>query len=254
MNLNNPDYDIYAGQCIEELKIIQEKFNNDYNINYYNNWYYDQGTGLFTFSKDDDEINFKYFQVGSYSPSENTWMWSWYNKNTFEKVKEKARTINTFGKEKEYKKLLEGQFQSNEFDAWEFTSIALKLTNGIGVYRPVSDNNLQIFIVLLEQVDNATAKKIKDNYIDCDKHDSNRIAFVCRHLNFTQKVGFEEAFETHEGMELEEEDSFQAWCTACEEVRQQEDEWNEISMAFADIKLVCEKCYFDMKEVNLGRK
>jgi hypothetical protein len=66
------------------------------------------------------------------------------------------------------------------------------------------------------------------------------------------KVGFEESFETIENMELGEDDDFQAWCDECEIVRQQEDGWNETSMKFADIRIVCEKCYFEMKEVNLG--
>jgi hypothetical protein len=65
-------------------------------------------------------------------------------------------------------------------------------------------------------------------------------------------VGFEESFETFEGMELLEDDDLQAWCDECESVRQNEGEWNEKSMAFAEIKLVCEKCYFEMKELNLG--
>jgi len=55
-------------------------------------------------------------------------------------------------------------------------------------------------------------------------------------------------------MELSEDDDFQAWCSDCELVRQREGRWNDISEAFAEIKLVCEKCYFEMKEFNLGHK
>lgn len=52
-------------------------------------------------------------------------------------------------------------------------------------------------------------------------------------------------------MELSEDDDFQAWCNECERVRQQEGEWNGKSEAFAKIKLVCDKCYFAMRELNL---
>ena len=55
-------------------------------------------------------------------------------------------------------------------------------------------------------------------------------------------------------MGLLEDDDFQAWCDECEVIRQNEEEWNEKSMEFADIKVVCEKCYFEMKELNLGHK
>ena len=54
-------------------------------------------------------------------------------------------------------------------------------------------------------------------------------------------------------MELSEDDDFQAWCDECEAVRQDEGEWNDKSMAFAGI-CICEMCYFEMKELNLGHR
>jgi hypothetical protein len=128
------------------------------------------------------------------------------------------------------------------------------LAGGIGAYRPVIDEHLKIFLVLTEFVDAETAKRIEDKFIQCNTHGSARFAFVCQHINLTTKVGFEEAFESSEGMELEEDDDFQAWCSECEVIRQQEDGWNEKSMEFAQIKGVCEKCYFEMKVFNLGHK
>jgi hypothetical protein len=116
----------------------------------------------------------------------------------------------------------------------------------------VNDTGLKIFLVITELVDNDTAQKIKDKYIECRAHDKQRTAFVCKHLLLTSNAGFNEAFETSEDMELADDDDFQAWCDDCEEVRQKEGEWNAASMAFAEIKLVCERCYFEMKELNLG--
>jgi hypothetical protein len=49
-------------------------------------------------------------------------------------------------------------------------------------------------------------------------------------------------------------DDFGAWCSQCEIERQKEDGWNDTSEAFANIKVVCEDCYFEMKELNLGHK
>jgi hypothetical protein len=105
--------------------------------------------------------------------------------------------------------------------------------------------------VITEYVDNETAQNIKDKYVECSDHEYRRIAFVCKHLNHTDRVGFEEAFETIEDMELSEEDDFQAWCNECEEMRQNEDGWTDTAMAFAEMKVVCERCYFEMKELNL---
>jgi hypothetical protein len=252
--LETLDYNRFAEKCVEELKVLQNKFQNEYDVDWYEKWFYNHSTGLLTFSTGDQELNFKYFDVGSFSEKSNTWKWSWDNDSTPENVKENANLIKQFGQRSNFQKLKNGTFQSDGFQAWEFTAIAAKLINGIGVYRPVSDNQLKIFFVITEFVNKEIAKKIKDKFVECSTHEYRRIAFVCKHLNHTTIVGFEEAFETSENMELLEDDDFQAWCSECEIVRKKEDEWNDKSMTFAGIKVVCEKCYFEMKELNLGHR
>lgn len=248
------DYSRFAAKCVEELKILQDKFQHDYNLTWYENWFYDQITGLLTFSTQELKLNFKYIHVGSYSEKSKTWKWSWDNDHTLDKVKEATNRIKDFGQRSNFPKLTEGYFPSDEIEAWEFTAIAAKLLNGIGVYRPVNDTGLRIFLVITEFVDDDTAQKIKDKYIECRAHDKQRTAFVCKHLLLASKVGFNEAFETSEGMELSDDDDFQGWCDECEVIRQKEGEWNDASMAFAEIKLVCERCYFEIKEQNLGHR
>ncbi|MCF0062803.1 hypothetical protein MUK70_08490 [Dyadobacter chenwenxiniae] len=246
------EYHSFAKDCIDELKVLQEKFNKDYDLDSYANWFYDQATGLLTFSSNEPELNFKYFEVGSFSHKSDTWMWSWHNENTSENAKVAAKQIKDFGERCGFTKLTNGCFEIDEFEAWEFVAIAAKVINGIGAYRPVNDNGLKIFLVITEHVDNETAKNIKNKYIECSDHEYRRVAFVCQHLNFATRVGFEESFETLEGMELSEEDDFQAWCDQCESIRVLEDGWNHNTMKFAKLRVVCEACYFKMKELNLG--
>lgn len=247
--MEKTNYIEFAEKCVAEIKILQDKLQQDYNLSWYENWFYDQATGLLTFSTNDTEINFKYFQVGTFSRNTNTWKWAWDNDHTLDNVKEKSLVVKEFGHNSNYTKLTDGYFESSEEDAWEFAAISAHLANAIGVYRPV-DEHLLMFLVLTEFVEKDKAQKIKDKFVNCATHDTGRIAFVCRHLNKETKVGFEEAFETFQNMELGEDDEFQAWCNECEIERQKNDGWNEALMAFADIRLVCEKCYFEMKEVN----
>ncbi|AHJ97555.1 DUF6882 domain-containing protein [Hymenobacter swuensis] len=247
------NYPKFANECLQELIEKQDVFNVEYDIDGYENWFYNDATGLLTFSTGEEEVNFKYLRVGSLSKNSNTWKWSWDNDMISPDAKEKLNCVREFGEKYDFDKLTDGYFESSEEEAWELSAITAKLTDGIGVYRPVSEH-LLVFIVVKEFVDTESAQLIKERYIECDVHDYRRIAFVCKHLNHTSKVGFEESFETHENMELEEEEDFQAWCDECEKVRQKEGGWNDKSMVFANIKLVCEQCYFEMKELNLGYK
>jgi len=245
-------YSSFAEQCVVKLKLLLDKLHATYDLDGYEDWFYDDSTGLLTLSKGDKEINFKYFHVGSFSEKSNTWMWAWNKDHKSESAKKQSDVVKQFGEQKGFDKLVSGHFKSNEIEAWELAAISLTISGGIGVYRPFNDDGLKIFLVLTEFVDKETAQKIKDKYISCTIHGSGRIAFVCNHLSKETKVGFEEAFDTFQGMELDEDDDLQAWCDKCEVVRQKENGWNYTSMAFAQIKLVCEECYFEMKEINLG--
>ena len=91
---------------------------------------------------------------------------------------------------------------------------------------------------------------MKQMTVDCGIHGFRRPAFICQHLNREEKKGFEESFASHKGMDLDDEDDFAAWCDECEQVRVDKDGWNEESEKFAKIKLVCEDCYFELKECN----
>lgn len=250
--MNTPSYSDFARSCVDELNILQDHFRKAFNINDYQNWFYNQATSLLTFSTEASEVNFTYLEVGTFSTKTKTWKWSWDNEHTLAKVKENITIVKEYGEQAGYTKLTEGYFESDESEAWEFTAITAKLLNGIGAYRPVSDH-LYIFIIVQEYVDPIEANVIRSRYVKCGQHEYNRRAFVCQHLNTKTKVGFEEAFETYQYMALDDDDDLQAWCAACEQIRLKEGEWNDAAMEFAQIKVVCEDCYFEMKKFNLDQ-
>jgi hypothetical protein len=146
-------YHDFAAQCHQELHTLQDEMHSRYKINGYANWYYDQHTGLFTFSTGEEELNFRYAEVGSLSEKSNTWMWAWHNDSVLAKARKPAETIKQYGETYGFEPLTTGVFEADEYDAWEFAGIALKLLGGIGVYRPYSDN-LKKFVILLEVVGN----------------------------------------------------------------------------------------------------
>ncbi len=87
-----------------------------------------------------------------------------------------------------------------------------------------------------------------DNYtVNCDTHGESGGAFICQHLvNDSEKLGF------YLGYDPERPDSLHpdAWCGECEVVLNREGEWNDVATAFADIKIVCGKCYENIRDKN----
>jgi hypothetical protein len=244
-------YADFAHQTLTEFQEIQAEFLDKYKINDFEEWFYQQATGILTLSTDENEINFKYVPIGTYSNETETFMWSWNKEDSIERNISEIYKVKDFGYQENYEKLTEGHFESDLYDGWEFIAIANKILNGIGSYR-VTDEHLEIYFLLTEVVDNEKAKKMASQIVDCETHGEERQAFVCQHLNSTTKIGFEEVFPTVKGMELGEDEDFQAWCSECEKVRLSTNGWNEESMEFAKIKIVCETCYFDIKAFQLA--
>ncbi|WP_428232724.1 DUF6882 domain-containing protein [Flavobacterium sp.] len=141
------DYKDFSTNCFGELEKLQDNLNMSYDINSYTRWDYDQPSGIITLSKADKIINFRYYQVGTYSTELKTWKWSWDNENTSKNVAVDIEKIKGFGIANEYENLINGEFTSYEEIGWELSSICCNLIGGIGVYRPVIDH-LKIHLVL----------------------------------------------------------------------------------------------------------
>lgn len=87
-----------------------------------------------------------------------------------------------------------------------------------------------------------------ERVVECPAHGKQGPAYVCRHLNLDEPVGFVEGYDpAHPVQEL-----FQAWCSECDAVLEREGDWNERAEAFAGIRLVCRVCYGRMKSLNRG--
>ncbi|KFC19923.1 DUF6882 domain-containing protein [Chryseobacterium sp. FH1] len=250
------DYKNFAQSELDRLIPIQNRFKEEFDIDSYANWFYDGESAILRlYNSDDDEIFFKYIPIGTFSLSQKTWMWSWFNNYLNEKNKIETLKIKQFGEENQFEKLTTGTFTSDEFDGWEFLAISQKLLAGIGVYK-INGDNLEHFLLLTELINpdsNQEIRKLKQKTVDCGNHGFKRPAFVCQHLELDSKKGFEESFETFPGMDLEDDDDFSAWCDECERKRIECDGWNDKSEEFAKIKLVCEDCYFEMKKSNQNK-
>jgi hypothetical protein len=87
--------------------------------------------------------------------------------------------------------------------------------------------------------------------VECCNHGLRNEAYVCQHLVTSEFNGFWESFDSDSTKEYVDGE-LNAWCNECDKVLVEQGEWNDISEAFAKIELVCDACFFEMKELNGG--
>lgn len=250
MSATGKIFEDYSNDTLQEMIPLQDEFMKLYDISGYENWFYDHGVGAFQFKSDDGRsLYFRYVDVGSFSTKKNTWNWSWDNLTTPALVSKRLTKVKTFGTENNFEQLTTGLFEGDEYTGWALTAISAKLLSAIGMYR-VPSEHLFIYFIFTNELTQDEFDALKDKTVECQTHQADRVAFVCNHLVKNDNLGFNEAFESDPEFELEEDDEYQAWCDECEKARLATDGWNDESMALANIKVVCESCYFEIKERN----
>lgn len=89
------------------------------------------------------------------------------------------------------------------------------------------------------------------NKVECCDHGLRNRAYVCQHLVRSEFKGFWEPFDS-DSTKTYNNDELNAWCDECDIILNEQGEWNDISEAFAGIKLICDVCFFGMKDLNSG--
>jgi hypothetical protein len=246
MSPSEQNFDDYKDNCLDEVSSLQDEFMELYEISSYEEWFYNHDIGAFHFkSNSGKNLYFKYVDVGSFSTKTNTWNWD--NKFTPLHVSQILEKVKSFGNTNNFEQLTKGLIDGDEYTGWAMAAISAKLLNAIGMYR-VPQEHLFIYFIFTNELTQEEYDSLKDEYITCEAHGSGKVAFICRHLNKDTYTGFHEAFESNPL--IEPDDNYQAWCNECEKVRLMYGEWNDASMAFAKIKLVCDQCYFEIKRRN----
>jgi len=244
------NFDEFKDECLPPILLLQDDFVKLYDLKSYERWFYDHSIGAFHFkSNDGRNLYFEYIDVGSYSTTQKNWMWSWNNKSTPKHVAKGLEKVRAFGEENQFSDLTNGLINGDEYTGWTLTSITAKLLNGIGIYR-IRQEHLYIYFVFTKELSQDDYDDLKQKHINCDVHGVNRVAFVCQHLLRGVNLGFFEAFESNPL--IEPDDDYWGWCQQCEKIWLKEGEWNDTVKAFAQMKVVCDQCYFEIKERNIA--
>lgn len=130
---------------IEQQKIIEDT----YGIHKYEDWFYDQETGIITFSNAETKdiiVEMQYEEVGSISKISETWLWSWANQHIEPKVKTEIEIVKKYGNENNLELLTKSKWFADEYDAWEMTAISAYLMRAKDAYRFPLENAFSFVI------------------------------------------------------------------------------------------------------------
>ena len=149
--MSQPDwYSHWRHDAVHELIAKNDQVNGQFNILQWPRWDYDMDRCALTFSgRDGPKVVADVLLVGSTSTELKNWQWGWANNYWPKQVITGVDAVRAFGEKHGIAELTQGWVDSPEDLnrlGWELSAVAARVLNGIGVYRPETENGAIFFL------------------------------------------------------------------------------------------------------------
>ena len=115
---------------------IQTEAHRAWGLGAEENWAVDQDLGQLQFFFEDGRVATASVQiVGTYNPTDGTFMWGWDHPSVAPSLRSHAQLAKDFGDRHEAEAFTSLNVACTEDEAWGLTSVAARLGNANGVYR-----------------------------------------------------------------------------------------------------------------------
>lgn len=144
-----PEQDAFLASAIEYHNENTETLNSDWSFDNFEEWGFDQITGIFFLRlADDSRVEADGQIYGSFSESGKSWEWAWNNPNAEESMSKDAFMIKEYGEKEGIEYLTTGMIPVPDITfATYLASIGEKICNAQGVY-PATAGPIIVFIGL----------------------------------------------------------------------------------------------------------
>lgn len=243
--MNQEEFSAFRHEAVHALMELNEQADREYHIDVWPRWDYELEDGTLVFSEEGVPKVIASIQVvGTTSVEAKTWMWSWANEHLPANVVDRIRDVRKYGGSERVAELTESVLPDDEYLGWAMTAIAARILGAKGGYRfPVEDGFIYMVYTDLRFASEddrdaaARAQNEKKKTVDCDKHGKAFSTYVCEHLAANPR---------QEWFSREPEASNpwpDAWCAKCDEIFQEQGEWNKKNEGRMKIALLCHYCY-----------
>ena len=241
--MNAQEFITFRHKAVHILKELNEKCSQGFGISSWPRYDYDLDQRTLTFSKAGiPKVICTIQVVGTTSKKANNWLWGRANAHFPMKAVEKVLEVRRFGEEENVPQLSEPYWPDDEYHGWEMAAISAQVLSSRGAYRcPASDGFIYFVFSDITSVTSdrkAMAGQASDTKgVKCDDHGVGRETFVCEHL------AIDPGQEWFSEIPSESNPWPDAWCTQCNQVFNEQGEWNEKNEDRLRAKLLCHLCY-----------
>ncbi|ABK84340.1 TPA: DUF6882 domain-containing protein [Bacillus cereus] len=135
MTMTNEQFESYLDMCYDKLESKQQKFISDYNIDNFDEYWYDQDQCILQFKNNGQiSLEFSVVFIGSWSGKSNSWIWSWANENVADYARIKSNRLKDLQKITGDEIFVNSLFECDQETAYELAAFSIEYLDAEGVY------------------------------------------------------------------------------------------------------------------------
>jgi len=130
------DIEEFIAGSVEGLKMTTDAHSGTWHLGEEKTWDVDQDNGQIIFSFADGTVASSPVQIiGTFNAKDSTFMWGWDHPSVVPALQANALRVKKFGEEHNSKELTTQKVSCTEMRAWEYTALAMRLSEASGAYR-----------------------------------------------------------------------------------------------------------------------
>lgn len=141
------DLQQFIAGSMEGLRLATNAHSETWHLGEEETWDINQDAGLIVFSFSDGSIAKAPVQIiGTFNANDNTFMWGWDHPSIVPALQESAKRVKEFAIENKIKELLSQKTSCDENRAWEYSALAMRLTEANCAYRAEASPGTYVFM------------------------------------------------------------------------------------------------------------
>jgi hypothetical protein len=145
------DVEAFIAGSLEGMRLMNDTHRKSWRLGQEQSWKVNEAEGRISFSFADGAVVSAPVQiVGTYSDEEKDFTWGWEHPAVPQSMQRHAARVKAFGEQYESLELKTAKIACSEKRAWEYTALAMLLSEANGVYRVRGSTGVLVFMTFGE--------------------------------------------------------------------------------------------------------
>lgn len=134
--MTGEQFQVYLETCHKDVMEKQKKLIEDYKLNKYTNYKFNQAEEMLEFTGLGLEtLKFNVLCIGSWHIKDEAWLWAWANKGFNEEIRKKAEVLKGLEQETGFEVFGKEGCKCEQVISNDLAYVSVHYVKGIGIYR-----------------------------------------------------------------------------------------------------------------------